>query len=63
MAKLKKFNLFFYALNKNGEHGGAALFGFTVNSRGERRRGQYAVHDGRENKLHDVAYLYEVAER
>jgi N4-(beta-N-acetylglucosaminyl)-L-asparaginase len=63
MAKLKKFNINFYALNKNGEHGGAALFGFTVNSRGERRRGQYAVHDGRENKLHDLAYLYEVAER
>ena len=63
MAKLKKFNMFFYALNKNGEHGGAALFGFTVNNRGERKRGQYAVHDGRENKLHDVAYLYEIAEK
>jgi len=58
-AKLKKFGITFYALNKNGEHGAADLWGYSVNSRGERKRGQYAVHDGKENKLHDVAYLYE----
>lgn len=61
MEKLRKFNIQFYALNKKGEYGGAQLFGYTVNSRGERRRGQYVVHDGRENKLRDLAYLYEVA--
>jgi len=59
MAKLKKFNIEFYALNKNGEYGAAALWGYSVNARGERRRGHYAVHDGRENKLREVAYLYE----
>lgn len=59
MAKLKKFSINFYALNKNGEHGAANLWGYSVNSKGERKRNQYAVHDGRENKLHDVAYLYE----
>jgi N4-(beta-N-acetylglucosaminyl)-L-asparaginase len=59
MAKLKKFNIEFYALNKKGEYGGAALWGFTLNSRGERRRGHYAAHDGRENKLREIAYLYE----
>lgn len=58
-AKLKKFSINFYALNKNGEHGAATLWGYSVNSRGERRRGQYAVHDGKENKLHDVAYVFE----
>lgn len=58
-AKLKKFSIHFYALNKNGEHGAATLWGYSVNSRGERRRGQYAVHDGKENKLHDVAYVFE----
>jgi N4-(beta-N-acetylglucosaminyl)-L-asparaginase len=59
MAKLKKFNIEFYALNKNGEYGAAALWGYSVNARGERRRGHYAVNDGRENKLREVAYLYE----
>jgi N4-(beta-N-acetylglucosaminyl)-L-asparaginase len=63
MAKLKKFNMDFYALNKSGEHGAASLFGFTLNKRGERKRQQYAVHDGREPKLHDMAYLYEIAEK
>lgn len=57
--KLKKFGITFYALNKNGEHGAANLWGYSVSSRGERKRGQYAVHDGKVNKLHDVAYLYE----
>lgn len=59
MAKLKKFNIDFYALNKKGEYGAATLWGYTVNTRGERRRNQYAVNDGKENKLHDIAYVYE----
>ena len=58
--KLRTFSINFYALNKSGEHGGGALWGYSpVNKKGERRRAQYAVHDGRENKLHDLAYLYE----
>ena len=60
MKKLRTFSINFYALNKSGEHGGGALWGYSpVNKKGERRRAQYAVHDGRENKLHDLAYLYE----
>lgn len=43
-----KFGLDFYALNRNGEFGAAGLF----------QGGRYAVHDGTENKLRDVAYLY-----
>jgi N4-(beta-N-acetylglucosaminyl)-L-asparaginase len=59
MPKLKKFSINFYALNKKGEHGAANLWGWSVDSRGERKRNQYAVHDGKENKLHEVAYVYE----
>ncbi len=63
-AKLSKFNINFYALNKNGEYGGAALWGYSISSAtGERRRGQYAVHDGKENKLRDLAFLYEAPEK
>jgi N4-(beta-N-acetylglucosaminyl)-L-asparaginase len=58
-AKLKKFSIEFYALNKNGEHGAAGLWGYSVNARGDRKHNQYAVNDGKENKLHDIAYLYE----
>ena len=42
------FGLNFYALNKKGEFGAAGLF----------QGGRYAVHDGVENKLRDVAYLF-----
>jgi N4-(beta-N-acetylglucosaminyl)-L-asparaginase len=59
MKKLRTFSINFYALNKAGEYGGAALWGYSINRKGERKRAQYAVHDGRENKLHDLAYLYE----
>ena len=62
-AKLKKFSIEFYALNKNGEHGAAGLWGYSVNARGERKRNQYAVNDGKENKLHDIAYLYEAPDK
>jgi N4-(beta-N-acetylglucosaminyl)-L-asparaginase len=61
--KLSKFNINFYALNKNGEHGAAVLWGYGVNTRGERKRNQYAVNDGRDSRLHNSAYLYEQAER
>lgn len=63
MKKLRTFSINFYALNKAGEYGGAALWGYSVNRKGERKRIQYAVHDGRENKLHDLAYLYEAPEK
>ncbi|HWN98751.1 MAG TPA: isoaspartyl peptidase/L-asparaginase, partial [Blastocatellia bacterium] len=59
MKKLRTFSINFYALNKSGEYGGGALWGYSVNKKGEHKRVQYAVNDGRENKLHDIAYLYE----
>jgi N4-(beta-N-acetylglucosaminyl)-L-asparaginase len=43
-----KFNLNFYAVNKKGEFGGAALY-----------PSRFAVHDGREASFRDGAHLYE----
>ncbi len=63
LKKLREFNIQFYALNKNGEHGAATLWGFSVEGSGKRNRVQYAVHDGRENKLHDILYLYEAPDK
>jgi len=63
LKKLREFNIQFYALNKNGEHGSATLWGFSVERDGKRNRAQYAVHDGRENKLHDIPYLYEAIDK
>jgi N4-(beta-N-acetylglucosaminyl)-L-asparaginase len=62
-AKLSKFQLNFYALNKKGEHGAGSLWAYTLNTKGERQRAKYAVHDGKENKLLETAYLYEVPDK
>ncbi|MBI3654231.1 MAG: N(4)-(beta-N-acetylglucosaminyl)-L-asparaginase [Acidobacteria bacterium] len=63
-AKLAKFSINFYALNKDGGYGGAALFGYSLPEKdGNRRRSQFAVHDGKENKLHELAYLYEAPDK
>lgn len=43
------FNVAYYAVNKRGETGSAAL----------RPDRQYALHDGRDNRLVDGAYLFE----
>ncbi len=47
--ELRKFNLNFYALNKKGEYGGAVLW----------KGAKFAVHDGKEARLVDSAFLYE----
>ena len=57
-ARLRKFNINFYALNKDGFHGGAVLWG-TPSRTG--RRPSYAVHDGVEAKLVPLAPLFETA--
>jgi N4-(beta-N-acetylglucosaminyl)-L-asparaginase len=62
-AKLSKFQINFYALNKRGEFGAASLWGYNLSSKGERHRARFAVHDGKENKLHDTAYVYEVPDQ
>ena len=43
------FNVQFYAVNKRGEYAGAAL----------KRGGTFAVHDGRQARLEECAFLFE----
>jgi len=45
---LPNFGHSFYALNKKGEYGSANM----------RSGGRFAVHDGKENKFREAAYLY-----
>ncbi len=44
-----KFNVNFYAVNKKGEYGGAAIY----------RGGQYAVHDGTKAQLRPSAFVHD----
>jgi N4-(beta-N-acetylglucosaminyl)-L-asparaginase len=53
--RLRKFHLLFYALDKDGAHGGASLW--SADPSGRRR--MYAVHDGTEAKLVECAALFE----
>jgi N4-(beta-N-acetylglucosaminyl)-L-asparaginase len=54
--KLEKFHIFFYALNKEGAHGGGALWEKSYDGK---TRSRYAVDDGTGARLADCAYLYE----
>jgi N4-(beta-N-acetylglucosaminyl)-L-asparaginase len=58
--RLRQFGISFYALNKDGVHGGATLWG-TPSRTG--RRPSYAVHDGTEAKLVPLTPLFESAAR
>ena len=53
--RLRKFTIAFYALNKDGVHGSAVLWGNSENGRPRR----YAVHDGVEAKLMPCTPFYE----
>ncbi len=53
--ELRKFDINFYALNKKGEYGGAALWGW----RDDGKRSSFAIHDGKEARLIDCVYLNE----
>jgi N4-(beta-N-acetylglucosaminyl)-L-asparaginase len=59
LEELRKFDINFYALNKKGEFGAAALWGARTNARGQQRNSQFAVHDGKQAKLVDCVYLLE----
>jgi N4-(beta-N-acetylglucosaminyl)-L-asparaginase len=54
--KLAQMDINFYALNKRGEHGAAALW--NAGSSGK-RKSQYAVNDGGASRLVESAYLLE----
>jgi N4-(beta-N-acetylglucosaminyl)-L-asparaginase len=62
MKKLRQFAIIFYALNKRGEYAAAGLWGSRVID-DKLRRLQYIVHDGHENKLLDISYLFESPEK
>ena len=53
--RLSKFYVVYYAVNKNGVYGGAALWSHTPSG----RRRTYAVHDGTAARLVDCAALFE----
>jgi N4-(beta-N-acetylglucosaminyl)-L-asparaginase len=56
--KLATFHIYFYALNKDGQHGAASLW---RNGYEPSKRAMYAVHDGTESKLVECApYLDEI---
>lgn len=57
--ELRKFDINFYAVNKKGEYGAAALWGARPTARGSERRSQFAVHDGTQAKLVDCVSLFE----
>jgi N4-(beta-N-acetylglucosaminyl)-L-asparaginase len=55
--KLKTFHIFFYALNKDGVHGAASLWGNLY----DKRPAQYAVHDGTQARLVRCTPLFDEA--
>jgi N4-(beta-N-acetylglucosaminyl)-L-asparaginase len=54
--RLKRFHIQFYAVNKNGEHGGGCLW---QTSAVDGRRVSYAVHDGTQAKLVPCTPLFD----
>ncbi len=58
MEFLRTFNIKFYALDKRGQYGAAALWG------GEGYRGsRFAVNDGAGGRLEDTLFLYNIEDR
>jgi len=55
-ARLEKFDLFFYALRKDGDHAAATLWDRSARSTTRR---QYVVNDGSGSKRVDASYLLE----
>ncbi len=55
---LRTFNIKFYAVNKNGEYGAAALWGAKAHA-----ASRFAVHDGTEARHEDTLFLFDIAER
>jgi N4-(beta-N-acetylglucosaminyl)-L-asparaginase len=50
---LPRFSLKFYAINKKGECGAASMWS----------NGKFALHDGQENKLVEIAYMFKRKEK
>ena len=61
-ARLRKVGMDFFALRKDGEYGGASLWSHGEHATDEgvvRIPARFAVHDGRQNRMVDAAYLFE----
>ncbi len=58
MSFLRTFNIKFYAVNKKGEYGAAALWGAPGN-----RASRFAVHDGTEARHEDTLFLFDIREQ
>ncbi len=56
--KLAQVSLSFYALRKDGEHGGASLWS-RVDREGKLQPARYVVNDNGTSRFAEVAYLYE----
>jgi N4-(beta-N-acetylglucosaminyl)-L-asparaginase len=56
--KLEQFDISFYALRKDGDHAGAALWNGRYRE-GKFTPARYAVHDGAGSRLEDCAWLLE----
>jgi N4-(beta-N-acetylglucosaminyl)-L-asparaginase len=56
--RLARFDIRFYALRKDGEHAGGALWNGRVRD-GKLAPARYAVNDGGPSRLEDCVYLYE----
>jgi N4-(beta-N-acetylglucosaminyl)-L-asparaginase len=59
LKKLREFDVNFYALNKKGEYGGAALWSHMSNDDGTKSRRTFAVDDGSGGRPVESAYLFE----
>jgi N4-(beta-N-acetylglucosaminyl)-L-asparaginase len=59
LQELEEIDIIFYAVNKKGEYGAAALWNGRKNSRGVLNPNQFAVHDGKSVRLLDTAFLFE----
>ena len=58
--ELASIGINFYAVNKKGEYGAAALWNGSLDEATKvLTPSKFAVHDGKEAKLVDCAYLYE----
>ncbi len=57
-ARLAQFDLNFYALRKDGDYAGAALWSGVVRG-GKLRPSRFAVNEGGESRLENCAYLFE----
>jgi N4-(beta-N-acetylglucosaminyl)-L-asparaginase len=58
--ELRKFNLNFYAVNKKGEYGAAALWSHTrASDASPWKPSRFAIHDGREARILESDFLFE----